>query len=316
MTRRKKIPQKIETDVLVRSKRKCCLCYFLENDFATKVGQIAHLDHNPSNNIFDNLVWLCFEHHNQYDGKTSQSKNFQINEVKIYREKLYKSNQISDNSSRAEIEKNISQNPATKHNKNKDISITNHGTLLNNKFQFISIKKDEIHKEDRDFLIVNNKYYYINDWGLLRWLVGINRKVKITNLEKQKRYENESYFNQYNPGEEILDQWNFGDYVELKMDDEFYNCAYDVLSYLRTFNKSIMITEIQKHLKYKDNLNYNEQLLYKVMYYLTINDFIIDGKIMGVMAYHITPLGNKAPQEGLYKHLPPYIVKEKWKEIV
>ena len=87
-TQRKKNP-KVHIDVLVKSRRRCCLCFALKGDHGEKKGQIAHLDHNRSNDKIDNLTYLCFEHHDQYDSKTSQSKSIQINEVKIYREQLY-----------------------------------------------------------------------------------------------------------------------------------------------------------------------------------------------------------------------------------
>jgi hypothetical protein len=61
----------------------------LKNDSAVKQGQIAHLDKDRSNDDESNLVFLCLEHHDQYDSKTSQSKNFTIDEVRSYREHLY-----------------------------------------------------------------------------------------------------------------------------------------------------------------------------------------------------------------------------------
>ena len=86
---RKKIPDDIQKEVLVSSRRRCCICYGLNRDIAIKKGQIAHLDGNNENIKFDNLAFLCFNHHDEYDGKTSQSKNFTIKEVKEYRAELY-----------------------------------------------------------------------------------------------------------------------------------------------------------------------------------------------------------------------------------
>jgi hypothetical protein len=54
-----------------------------------KSGQIAHLDQNNTNTKFENLVFLCLEHHNQYDGKTRQSKGLTKGEVKRFRDELY-----------------------------------------------------------------------------------------------------------------------------------------------------------------------------------------------------------------------------------
>lgn len=78
-----------EKEVLIRSARRCCLCFGLENDFSLKRGQIAHLDHDRSNDLLDNLVFLCLEHHDEYDSRTSQSKSLQGVEVKTYRDLLY-----------------------------------------------------------------------------------------------------------------------------------------------------------------------------------------------------------------------------------
>jgi hypothetical protein len=86
---RPKVPQITETDVLIKSGRRCALCFGLEGDGRIKLGQIAHLDRNRENNQEDNLAFLCLIHHDQYDTKTSQSKGITQPEVKRYREKLY-----------------------------------------------------------------------------------------------------------------------------------------------------------------------------------------------------------------------------------
>lgn len=85
---RKKNP-KIDEYVLKKSKRRCCLCFGLNCDSREKRGQIAHIDHKPANSKPDNLVFLCLDHHDEYDAGTSQSKSIQINEVKAYRDDLY-----------------------------------------------------------------------------------------------------------------------------------------------------------------------------------------------------------------------------------
>ena len=54
-----------------------------------KKGQIAHLDQDSSNSDIVNLVWLCFDHHDEYDSRTSQSKGLQKSEVTFYRDELY-----------------------------------------------------------------------------------------------------------------------------------------------------------------------------------------------------------------------------------
>ena len=90
MTRRKRTPTATETEVLVRSRRRCCLCFGLEGDLGEKEGQIAHLDRDPANAHLDNLAWMCFNHHDRYDSQTSQSKGLTIGEVKRYRDELYR----------------------------------------------------------------------------------------------------------------------------------------------------------------------------------------------------------------------------------
>lgn len=90
MSKRVAIPTDIEADVLIKSKRRCCLCYGINYYLDEKAGQIAHLDKDNSNSKFDNLAYMCFDHHDRYDTRTSQSKNYTIKETKYYRNQLYK----------------------------------------------------------------------------------------------------------------------------------------------------------------------------------------------------------------------------------
>lgn len=85
---RKKIPLNVETSVLTKSRRRCCLCVHVDGDWNAKLGQIAHLDQDPSNNAVDNLAFLCLKHHSTYDSKASQHKNFTEAEVKHWRDEL------------------------------------------------------------------------------------------------------------------------------------------------------------------------------------------------------------------------------------
>jgi len=88
-TRRKRIPVAAEIALFSKSRRRCCICFGLNSDMEPKEGQIAHLDKNPANPVESNLVWLCLQHHNQYDSVTSQSKNLQPHEITMYRAELY-----------------------------------------------------------------------------------------------------------------------------------------------------------------------------------------------------------------------------------
>jgi hypothetical protein len=88
MAARTTISPEVIADVLVTSRRRCCLCFALSNDAVEKKGQVAHLDRDASNNSRDNLVFLCFDHHDQYDSRTSQAKGLTIQEVRRYRDQL------------------------------------------------------------------------------------------------------------------------------------------------------------------------------------------------------------------------------------
>lgn len=50
---------------------------------------MAHLDQDPANSAAENLVFLCLDHHAQFDSRTSQSKGLTPQEVKSYRVELY-----------------------------------------------------------------------------------------------------------------------------------------------------------------------------------------------------------------------------------
>lgn len=87
---RKPVAKDVETRVLVSSRRRCCICFGLNRDTSMQSGQIAHLDKNNSNNSENNLAFLCFHHHDEYDSKSSQRKNLTIGEVKEFRTELYR----------------------------------------------------------------------------------------------------------------------------------------------------------------------------------------------------------------------------------
>jgi hypothetical protein len=86
---RTKLPKDIETQVLVLCRRRCCICFGLNRDTSLKEGQVAQLDHDSSNSELDNLAFLCFVHHNQYDSRTNQGKNLTPAEVRRYRVELH-----------------------------------------------------------------------------------------------------------------------------------------------------------------------------------------------------------------------------------
>ncbi len=88
MASRPKIPQSVEAGVLLRCRRRCAICFGMDRCASVRRGQIAHLDHDRSNNKPENLVFLCLEHHDLYDSRTSQSKGLTVTEVKVFRAEL------------------------------------------------------------------------------------------------------------------------------------------------------------------------------------------------------------------------------------
>jgi hypothetical protein len=78
-----------EVEVFDKSRRRCALCFWLSEDLAEKHEQVAHLDDDPSNYAESNLAFLCLNHHSQYNSKTSQHKNYTLDEVRSARSRLY-----------------------------------------------------------------------------------------------------------------------------------------------------------------------------------------------------------------------------------
>ena len=85
---RKAVPQETQVEVLAACRRRCAICFGLNRDRGIKPGQIAHLDRDAANPSFDNLVFLCLEHHDQFDSRTSQSKGLTSDEVRRFRKEL------------------------------------------------------------------------------------------------------------------------------------------------------------------------------------------------------------------------------------
>jgi hypothetical protein len=85
---RKAVPRETQAEVLAACRRRCPVCFGLNGDTGIKRGQIAHLDRDASNPSVDNLVFLCLEHHDQFDSKTSQSKGLTSDEVRRFRQEL------------------------------------------------------------------------------------------------------------------------------------------------------------------------------------------------------------------------------------
>lgn len=85
---RKQTPDATETQVLESCARRCALCYGLNGDLGRKKGQVAHIARDPSNSSEGNLVFLCFDHHDEHDSRTSQAKGITKLELATYKAKL------------------------------------------------------------------------------------------------------------------------------------------------------------------------------------------------------------------------------------
>lgn len=83
------LPPSAVSRILVRSRRRCALCSFWNDDRTEKSGQIAHIDRDQSNESEDNLAFLCLEHHAAYDQSSKQSKDVTPSELREACSKLY-----------------------------------------------------------------------------------------------------------------------------------------------------------------------------------------------------------------------------------
>lgn len=87
---RKAITEDVQKSVLTKSRRRCCLCFWLDGRDEVQKGQIAHLDQNNENAEEDNLAFLCFDHHDEYDGIPRLAKGLRESEVRHWRDELYR----------------------------------------------------------------------------------------------------------------------------------------------------------------------------------------------------------------------------------
>lgn len=85
---RKKIPPETQARILAESRRRCAVCFGLNGDLRRKKGQLAHLGKDPSKTSESDLVFLCFDHHDEFDSTTRQSKNLTREEIEHYRDEL------------------------------------------------------------------------------------------------------------------------------------------------------------------------------------------------------------------------------------
>jgi hypothetical protein len=86
---RNAIRPSVQSEVLLLCRRRCCICFGLDRNTDIRAGQIAHLDRDSGNNRPDNLAFLCLEHHDEYDSRTSQRKGLLPQEIRAFRKELH-----------------------------------------------------------------------------------------------------------------------------------------------------------------------------------------------------------------------------------
>lgn len=90
MTARKAIPKRLVNELLLKSKRRCALCYSLNGDTTLKAGNIEHVRpiHTDGDDSIDNLVFLCAHHNAAVDRRGPNQSS--IAELLSSREALYR----------------------------------------------------------------------------------------------------------------------------------------------------------------------------------------------------------------------------------
>ncbi|WP_330178743.1 hypothetical protein OHB26_19680 [Nocardia sp. NBC_01503] len=88
MAAREHVSEETQARILAESRRRCAVCFGLDRDFGRKKGQLAHLGKDPSKADPSELVFLCFDHHDEFDSTTRQSKNLTRKEIENYRDLL------------------------------------------------------------------------------------------------------------------------------------------------------------------------------------------------------------------------------------
>jgi hypothetical protein len=112
---RVKTTDSVEAEVLLKSARRCPLCYYLNGDLNEQHGQIAHLDQNRANSAQENLAFMCMPHHSLYDSRTSQHKNYTLAEIMAMRDVLYLAIKDKKHHAKQQQSKLTSNESALKH---------------------------------------------------------------------------------------------------------------------------------------------------------------------------------------------------------
>jgi len=218
---RKRISIDNEVEHLFLSRRRCSLCFGLNNDFKIKRGQLAHIDQDNTNAHFDNLVFLCFDHHDEYDSKTSQSKGLRPNELKRYRNNLYAFINTWDANNKEE--QSVPQSQDVKNNTFFIYQLINKESVCG--YDFLAL--NETHQV---YISISDDHFSINSyyWEVSQWL----------NCD-YKRTSNSFYF----------------DFIELTnfIQNSFFEDNFSLIAYTRKLKdiSSIVLTFNQTHKYYE-----------------------------------------------------------------
>ena len=77
---RPKIPDAIADKILVDCRHRCCIC-------GHEAVQIHHIDGNPLNNSYENLIPLCPNCHSRVTSRAAGVRQITPNQLKMYRDK-------------------------------------------------------------------------------------------------------------------------------------------------------------------------------------------------------------------------------------
>ena len=76
------IPEQLRLEIIEKCNNRCCVCQ-------TPFVQIHHIDEDPSNNTFDNLVALCPNCHSQAPSRSHMTVNLTEGRLKQLRDRWY-----------------------------------------------------------------------------------------------------------------------------------------------------------------------------------------------------------------------------------
>lgn len=158
-----KIPAKISDTIWYKSEGRC-YC-------GKRADQIHHLDENPANNDFDNLIFLCYDHHDDASVKKGLKRRPSIKQLKQFRDRLYRDN-----------------------DKKREVELKQYRTTLKN------ITGEDLYRASLDATIVhelikiNEEYYTEKTWEKRTYILEkINRYIDHSSLRVSSEVMNILY---------------------------------------------------------------------------------------------------------------------------